>query len=67
MRIPLKSYPALTLDCRKREGEEGSAFRAEKWMSLWTPATLQASAITLAPSTCTSWYLKFLEKGDICQ
>ena len=51
------THKRATFDCRNFEGESLSALRAEKWMSLCTPAARLASAIVLTPSTWTSWNL----------
>ena len=51
-----------TLDCRNFEGLSSLAFSADTWIRRFTPASLAAWAITLAPSQWASLNEKFLEK-----
>ena len=52
----------MTLDCRNFEGLSSLALRADTWIRRFTPASLAAWAITLAPSQWASSNEKFLEK-----
>lgn len=52
----------MTLDCRNFEGLSSLVFRADTWIRRFTPASLAAWAITLAPSQWASSNEKFLAK-----
>ena len=53
----------ITLDCRNFEGLSSLALRADTWIRRFTPASLAAWAITLAPSQWASPNEKFLGKN----